>query len=170
MHYVFFSLVRETDYSLGLHFFSEALKVKLGLGRLVLRFLNQKGYSERQMSPSQRPLPTQHITNPRHEHPCPQRDSSLWSQHSSGGWTYALDRTATGIPWPPLICSYSLITLFLQIMWRPFNCLWVQCWPAHGDPSYQYCRQSARTAWKRRNLLISKNGSSHILEHNLELS
>jgi hypothetical protein len=34
------------------------------------------------ISPSQRPLPTQHTTNPREEHPCPQRNSNPRSQQS----------------------------------------------------------------------------------------
>jgi len=33
---------------------------------------------------SHRSLPTQHTTNTRYEHPCPQRDSNQRSQQSSG--------------------------------------------------------------------------------------
>jgi hypothetical protein len=61
---------------------------------LLLRFLDhthahthtrthtQQDFSERVISQSQRPLPTQHTTNTRNEHKCPQRDSNPRSQRS----------------------------------------------------------------------------------------
>ena len=42
------------------------------------------------ISSSQRPLPTQHTTNTRDEHPCHQRDSNPRSQQSSGIFTALL--------------------------------------------------------------------------------
>jgi len=40
------------------------------------------------ISSSQRPLPTQHTTNTRHEYPCHQRDSNPRSQQSSGRYDH----------------------------------------------------------------------------------
>ena len=40
--------------------------------------------SVRVISPSKRPLPTQHTTNTRDEHPCRQRDSNPRSQQQNG--------------------------------------------------------------------------------------
>jgi len=42
--------------------------------------------AERVISSSQRPLHTQHISNRRHKHPCPQRDSNPQSQPLSYCW------------------------------------------------------------------------------------
>ena len=70
---------------------SMVLQPKSGLGHLILRFLDhthidtysKEDSSEWLISLSQRLLHKQHITNSTDEHPCPQWDSSPWSQQWS---------------------------------------------------------------------------------------
>ena len=57
-------------------FFSVVLQPKLGLSRLVLDTLTRYDSSERVISSSLRPPPTQHPTSTMYEHSCPQRDSN----------------------------------------------------------------------------------------------
>ena len=62
---------------------------------------------------AKRPLPTQHTTNTREEHTCPQRESNALSQQSISRrpthWTAQSPRSATIVPSPtkpgPLYCS-----------------------------------------------------------------
>jgi hypothetical protein len=68
-----------------LSFSSVAQQPKSGLGRFVVEVSRshpiththtRQDSSERVISSTQRPLPTQRTTNTRDEHPCPQRDSN----------------------------------------------------------------------------------------------
>jgi len=72
------------------HSFCVAVKPKLGLGRLSVKVSRSHTHthththtrqdsSERVISPSQRPLPTQHTRDKRGEHLCPQRGSNKQS-------------------------------------------------------------------------------------------
>jgi len=120
-------------------FFLRHYSPKSGLGRLVLRFLNyilsRVPLNERWARHRGRYL---HNTQDTNIHllsgiraPGPSIEEGAEHIPPKG-------HTATRIRWPPFICSYSLITLFLQIIWRPFHGLCVQSWPTHGDPSHKY--------------------------------
>ena len=61
--------------------------------------------SEWVISPSQRPLPTQHTTNTKDENPCIQRDSNPRYQQA-----YALHHTTTGSGVPFITTHFYLLT------------------------------------------------------------
>ena len=70
-------------------FVSVALQLITGLGRLVVEVSrshthNVQNSSVRVIRLSLKPLPAQHTTNTKDEHPCPQRESNPRSQLSSG--------------------------------------------------------------------------------------
>ena len=67
------------------------------------------------ISPSQRPLPTQHTTNTTDKQPCPHWDSNPRSRHSCGFNTYVLDRTTTILPSPFLIIT-KLNKSFIRLL------------------------------------------------------
>jgi hypothetical protein len=93
----------------------------------------RKDSSERVISASQRPLPTQHKTNTRDEEPCPQRDSNPRSQIIRQLQTYALNRAATGIGEGE--CRLEIITndaehevtqvRTFQLQTKYYRCTWV---------------------------------------------
>ena len=57
----------------------------------------REDFSERDINPSQKPLPTQHATNTTDRSSMPSAGSDPATLTSSRQQTYALDRTATGI-------------------------------------------------------------------------
>jgi len=64
--------------------------------------------SERMISSSQRPLPTEHTTNARDEYPCSRRDSTSRSQQSSGSRPTPQIARQPGSAWETL----QILTIF----------------------------------------------------------
>jgi hypothetical protein len=63
----------------------------------TIRHTNLEGCPEWMNMLSQRPLPTQHTTNTRDKHPCPQHDSNLWFHNSDSHRLCASDCMVTRI-------------------------------------------------------------------------